>query len=526
MTHYVELENGYNCNPHFFSMASKIDCDVIIAGAGPAGASAGFHLAKAGLRVIIADWQSFPRDKTCGDFVSAVAVEELNTLGFPKALSPKYTNAVRNASVYLDGECLLTSVIPRRRGLKRAGLVIPRRVLDQWIASKAQEAGAELREETRVKSYHVSSRFADVMLQSRNLTRKVRAGVLIGADGSISGIARMMRGASVPEEDRMIAVRGYLGGVQGPADRADLYSTSEVFPGYCWLFPTREGDANVGVGVARKTIPPTRAHLREVLLRLIATHPALNARVAGAQLKQPITGWPLTTYNDRLPISAHRVILVGDAAGLIDPLNGEGIQYALLSGRWAAATIIDAYQAGHFSGAALKAYDRQVKAAIGEDLIIARALLQLICNRSFKPLWLNALRIISSQANQDPQYARVTGGVLAGILPARDLLQLRVIRGTLQQAAVMAGARAIRQLPSSPADILQLGIQVTQAAIEMFSPILPIHLKSSSGPTTFSSTASMSRAWPPATEPKRSHSKRRLCLTVGKWRAFKFARGE
>jgi hypothetical protein len=208
------------------------------------------------------------------------------------------------------------------------------------------------------------------------------------------------------------------------------------------------------------------------LLRLIDEDAALKRRLGGARLATPIVGWPLTTYNPRLPVVGDRVLLAGDAAGLINPLNGEGIQYALLSGRWAAETVIACAASRDFSGRALGAYAARIDDELRYDLSLSRTIVQLIRNRALNALWLEALRIIAAQARVDAEYARITGGVLAGILPARSLLSVKVVRDTVQQAALCLGIRTVAGLSFRPNDLATVGVRLSEAAVDIASTIL------------------------------------------------------
>ena len=326
-----------------------LHADVIVAGGGPAGAALSARLGSSGLRVLLADSERFPRDKVCGDFVGPAALAELAHLGVTDLPAYRATNIITAAALYLDGEELITRPIPQIAGLPPHGRVISRMELDHWIFDSARKAGAEIREGCRVTSFERRRTHVEVTVRSESGTRTLRGRVLVGADGSASTVARLMRGQGPCREDRIIGVRGYFEGVAGPEQQADLYFSRDSFPGYCWMFPTGRGTANVGLGMVPETLPPPEKHIREMLLGLIERDPAVRARLRRARLRGRLMSWPLTTYNPGLPLVDDRVLLVGDAAGLINPLNGEGIQYALLSARWAAETLLESARAGDFS---------------------------------------------------------------------------------------------------------------------------------------------------------------------------------
>lgn len=411
----------------------KLDAEVVVAGAGPAGAAVGLALARTGVRVILLDRERFPRDKVCGDFVGPAALLMLESLGLTDRPGYRTSNVIREAALFLDGQHLLTSALPRVANLEPFGRTITRVEFDEMIFRGACEAGVLALEEHALVDYEVEPDLVRISVKSKSGYSKLTARLLIGADGSNSTVAAVLRGSRPARTDRIVAVRGYYQGVAGPADRADLYFTGRSFPGYCWLFPTSATTANVGVGMVLDTLPAANEHLRDTLLHLVHTDPALRRRLGGAHLEGKIVGWPLSTYNPRMPITGDRVLLIGDAAGLINPLNGEGIQYALQSASWAAETALSGLRSGDLSAAGLEPYARRVAYELKYDMALARLLVRAISNRTFNPLWLRALRSITSRARRDPAYGWITGAVLAGLAPARQVLSPRVVYGTVEE---------------------------------------------------------------------------------------------
>lgn len=221
----------------------------------------------------------------------------------------------------------------------------------------------------------------------------------------------------------------------------------------------------------RNTLPTTREHLRTHLEHLISTDPALKQRMRFAGPVGNVVVWPLTTYNSDSPLVGDRTVLVGDAAGLINPLNGEGIQYALLSGIWAAEAVVACASCGDFSQAALAPYAQRVAEQFGRDFAITRTLVQLIRNQALNPIWIRALHLIVGRASLDDEYARVAGGVLAGVVPARNIFKPDIVRKTIEQTAVHAGAQ-VAGAPLTANGLLRAGIDATQFAIEVVSTML------------------------------------------------------
>jgi flavin-dependent dehydrogenase len=360
---------------------------------------------------------------------------ELEHLGITSHEKYARTNIIRHAAVYLDGKRLIRRPFPTSTGFPPYGRVIPRLQLDSWLIDAARQSGVTVIEGTRAVGFDTDQHSVVARAMQGRSPLEFRARILIGADGSSSTVARCLRGGGPPDSDRIVAVRGYYEGISGYEDQAALYFSAETFPGYYWLFPTGSHSANVGVGMLRETLPETTEHLPDLLLGLIKSDPALADRLGEAHLIGKIRGWPLTTYDSRLPLVCNRVVLIGDAAGFINPLNGEGIQYALLSARWAAKAVSACLATGDCSEPALQAYADEAELELRYDMALAGLVVQAIRNRHLTPVWLRILRMITARACQDGEYAEVMGGILAGLTPARDALRSRTIISTADQVA-------------------------------------------------------------------------------------------
>ena len=423
------------------------DCDVVVAGGGPAGAAAAARLAARGFTTVLVDRATFPRDKVCGDFVGPAALAELADLGVPGTAAFAATNIIGECSLHLDGDQLGALAIPQVGGLPGYGRVIPRRDLDAWIVDAARCAGATVLGGRTVTAIERAPGAVTVAGHGVAGPWQLRTRLLLGADGSTSLIARRLRGTPPPRQDRIVAVRAYFDEVTGPPGQADIYLCRDSLPGYCWLFPAGRGRANVGVGIAVATYPPARRNLRALLLRLIAEDPGLRDRLRGARLRGTIGGCPLTTYNPHLPLVGDRIMLLGDAAGLINPLNGEGIQYALHSARWAADIAADRLSSGRLDAASLAGYEHRVHHSLRHDMAFSRLIIQLIRNRALNPFWLGAVRSIAARATTDPDYAHRASCVVTGLAPANTALGLGVAAKTAGQAIISRRAGASPHRP-------------------------------------------------------------------------------
>ena len=418
------------------------------------------------------DQRSFPRDKVCGDFVGPAAIVELEALGVTARPDYAASNIIRQAALFLDGHELIRRRLPEVESLPSYGRCIPRMQLDHWLLEAASGAGAQIMPGTCVHGFDVTDDAIVVRAESGREPRRLRARLLIGADGSSSVVARELRGEGPADENRIIAVRAYYEGITAPEDRCDLYFSAPSFPGYYWLFPTGAGEANVGVGMVLETLPPTADHLRELLLALVARDPALSGRLTSARLRGKVVGWPLTTYDARLPLVGDRVILTGDATGFINPLNGEGIQHALVSGRWAAESTLDSLADDDFSKARLTGYANRAARELRYDVALAGLVVQFIRNRHLNQVWLEALKVISARARIDEEYARITGGILAGLSPAREALSVKVLGRTLDQAVYSTVLGTAWNALKGPAHLARKGADLAHAGVSVTTTLL------------------------------------------------------
>jgi len=419
-------------------------CDAIVIGAGPAGTVAATIMARRGLDVVLVDKGRFPRDKVCGDFIGPHAVRELRELDLAATLEPG--NRVGAGSVFAEGREILRNPLPTDGDLPPFGYVIPRQAFDERLFRAACSAGARPLEGQTFADYRLENEAVVVTLRADGGERVVRGRVLVGADGSASLVALRMRGRPQPKADRLIALRAYYDGVTMPLDSVEVHFHAKTFPGYFWIFPTGEGRANVGIGMVPQTVAAPKRHLRDMMLDLIANDPAAISRLGKGFAATKIAGWPLSTYNGRLPIAAAPVALIGDAAGFINPINGEGIQYALASGRWVAEAIADALESRTSIGAALDIYTRRVRREIGPDLDISRFIVAVASNRALNPAWLELLRVWCKRAARDPEYMAVAAGVVAGLVPSR-----RLFEPAIRNVSLSEGFAALRRATASDA---------------------------------------------------------------------------
>ena len=412
----------------------KYDCDVLIAGAGPAGSGLAFHLASKGFKVIVAEAEKFPRDKVCGDGVSPISLAELDRMGITQTQQFARTNEVKEVGLFIKNDKVLIP-LSKPDHLPFHARIIPRIELDHWIYEAAKKAGATYLESCRVVGYSIKPGVAVAALKQEQKSFSLKAKIIIGADGSSSTIARQMNGNKPNDEFQLLGLRSYYENVNGPTNRVDIYFTEESFPGIFWMFPKGPSGANIGMAMVSKTLPVKPSHVKELLISHIQNNKAIRERIGDGEMVGKIQGWPITFFNSKSIISGERIVLVGDAAGLINPLSGDGIQYALLSARWAAETITVCLEKNDFSEHAIQPYRKKIDRELGYDFALSNLLVQFPRNKSFSKLWMSLLETMIAQAKEDKIYADTIAGIFEGTYPSYKALNLSFILKSLKQGA-------------------------------------------------------------------------------------------
>lgn len=416
----------------------KYDADVIIVGGGPSGSVCAYYLAKAGVKVMLIDSKNFPRDKICGDFVSPIGLNELKKIGIWELDGFENTNLIFGATVFINGEPLITNKLPFIKGLPNYGRVIPRVILDNWIVEAAKKQGAEIITPCKLKHYSVNDNHVMITCDHDGIEKHFIAKLLIGADGSNSKVSRILNGNKLNPENKIVAVRAYFENLDCKSTHAELFFSSKCFPGYYWFFPTSATTANVGIGMMLESFPKEEKNLQTLLIDMIENDLSFRAKLGKGKIVDKIVGFPLSIYNPRATLVKDRVLLVGDAAGLVHAINGEGMQYAMQSGRWAAESIIKCLSLNDLSAKSLKIYEIKVHREIGFDMGVANIVMQFIRNRNLNPLWLKLLEIMIAQAKWDDRYANIAGGILSGMIPTSTALKFYFVRKSLFRGMIIS----------------------------------------------------------------------------------------
>jgi geranylgeranyl reductase family protein len=304
-----------------------------VIGAGPAGSAAAAWAVRNGHGVLVIDGQRFPRDKACGDGLTPRAVAELELLG----LGPWLDGKVRNRGLRMSGFGADVEIEWPGPSFPATGSAVPRTELDERIRQVALDEGAEML--LGIKAVDVKH---DSVGRATSVTLEDGSSIgcrdLIVADGARSTLGRVLGRQWHQETVYGVAIRGYLASPRSSepwiTSHLELRSpTGEVLPGYGWIFPLGNGEVNIGVGALATSKRPANAALRP----LMSHYTNLRRDEWG------FSGEPRAALSALLPmggavsgVAGPNWMLIGDAAACVNPLNGEGIDYGLETGRLAA----------------------------------------------------------------------------------------------------------------------------------------------------------------------------------------------
>jgi geranylgeranyl reductase family protein len=342
--------------------------DAVVVGAGPAGSVAALVLARGGARVALVDKASFPRDKACGDLVGPRGVQVLTDLGL------RVPDAGQGSDLLAVGPSGRRSRLPAYPGRSYPGhgIIVPRLAFDHALREAAVKAGA-IPVRARITAVETGQEGrVDAIVAGDG--QRLAGDVVIAADGALSPVARLA-GMLDPEAALWgFAIRAYVP-AEVPLPLLVLLDASpwRIYPGYGWLFPGADGQANVGIGVGLGR-SRGQAPLRGDLDRLV-TLLGRQGDLRGDARPGPVMGGWLRMGGTGAPPAAGNVLLAGDAAGLINPLQGEGIGPAMVSARLAAEAVL----AG--PDRAASTYSQAVEAAFGQYMAGAAALQHMLLHR-------------------------------------------------------------------------------------------------------------------------------------------------
>ena len=313
--------------------APDVTCDVLVVGAGPAGAAAAITLQRAGVATIVIDKARFPRDKCCGDGLTTLALREMEGLG----LEPARVNGWFDVdAAWLRSPSGREVCLPLPQ-TGRYAAVAPRFELDNELVATARRAGVDVRDGHGFTGIEAAAPDrVDVAVDGVGI---VRCRYIVAADGMWSPVRKAVGAAIEGYRGEWHAFRQYAGNVTGPAaKRLIVWFDADLLPGYAWSFPLPGERVNIGFGVLRNGAHKV-GDMAELWRDILARPHVQEALGEGFVLEGRHTAWPIPARVDGISLTAGRVLFVGDAAAATDVMTGEGIGQALLTGRLAAEAI-------------------------------------------------------------------------------------------------------------------------------------------------------------------------------------------
>ncbi|MEI6622175.1 MAG: geranylgeranyl reductase family protein [Actinomycetes bacterium] len=321
--------------------------DVIVVGAGPGGSSTAFHLAGHGLSVLLLEKTQFPREKVCGDGLTPRAVKQLVNMGVDISEDDGW---LRNKGLRILGAGHhLELPWPELASFPDFGLVRKRADFDQILVQHAAKAGVQVLERTNVtgpilddrsgRIVGVTARPVDEAGRPAGDEVSYKARLVVAADGNSSRLSLAMGLNKRSDRPMGVAVRTYFKNPNSNDDWLEswleLWDGTNLLPGYGWIFGMGDGTSNVGMGVLNSSKDFGKIDNKEVLLRWLATLPPERG-FTPENMTSPIRGAALPMGFNRQPHYTRGLLLVGDAGGMVNPFNGEGISYAMESAALAA----------------------------------------------------------------------------------------------------------------------------------------------------------------------------------------------
>ena len=390
--------------------------DAIIVGAGPAGSSAAIYCNKLGLNTLLLDKSIFPRDKICGDALSGKSVKILEELDLLQDLD-KLNGAIVNRIIFGNpnhSECELHLNKSLNKRHISHGFVIPRKIFDNYLFKKASDVSNVVSGFNVEDLIYNKSQVVGVKGKSINGEQKKYFGnIVLGADGPYSIVSRKSGLYNSDMNYTAVGLRCYYENIEDLTDQIELHYVNETIPGYFWIFPAGNKKANIGVGLLKSRAKKKKYNLQQILMQVINSKNFKHRFKNSKALEKP-KGWNLPFGNTKRGNHGNGFLLLGDAAGLVDPFTGEGIGNAMESGKIAADIVLKAKKINNFSNQILSEYDKVLWEYLGSELKTSTLLLKLAHYRIL-------LNFVIDRASRNKNIKNMISGMLADEVPKTEL---------------------------------------------------------------------------------------------------------
>ena len=350
----------------------------IIIGSGPAGIAAALRLSQLGIKHTLIDKDDFPRDKICGDALSGKVLNALKRT-FPAIYIELQSDAAALAThgiSFIAPSGVKTDLPFRKKDDPRTdptGFISKRLDFDYLLFKHIDPAFTQF----------IKAEVADVIIEEEKVivldkSKKIvtEGSIIISAEGARSLLAKKYTQYHKDPNHYCAGLRQYYSGVSDlhSENYIELHFIDALQPGYFWIFPLPNGEANVGLGMLTSAVSKNKLNLTELFDQIITTHPAISKRFKNAKPLEKVKGWALPLGSKKRQICNNRLLLTGDAASLIDPFTGEGIANAIISGIKAAEWTHKAHLEDNFNHSFLIGYEKELYSKIWQELKMSRQL--------------------------------------------------------------------------------------------------------------------------------------------------------
>jgi geranylgeranyl reductase family protein len=395
-----------------------MNATVTIIGAGPGGAAAALKLDRLGIPCVLLDKAVFPRDKVCGDALSGKVIYGLNRIDKQIALDLFAETDIRVGCwgikfVFPNTKMInITAPGVEKLDLKTAkseAFIAKRIDFDNFLVKEVRKSSLiDFRENIDVQSFErIDNQW---IIKDKQGETIIKTDLILDASGALSRFSEQIAGIKKDKKHLAGGIRAYYKNVKGFDDYnlIEIYFEKELTPGYLWIFPLPNGYANVGLGMRTDHISKGKVNLKKMLDDILKNNPRFKSRFEDAELDGKILGFPLPLGSKKRPISGDGYLLIGDAAALIDPLTGEGIGNAIVSGKIAGEIVQQAIENQAFDAEFLKQYDRAIYKKLWRELKISHQL-----QRMMQYPWI--VNILSSIALRSKEFTSVMTAMFTDI---------------------------------------------------------------------------------------------------------------
>lgn len=370
----------------------QLSTDILIIGAGPAGATTSLFLAKMGIPHLIIDAANFPRDKVCGDGLDLKVMRVLHHLDpaiVPHEMleNPHFVSSWGTRFWMQNGRAVdfVYEPSPNHQPPYPLFCCAKRFYFDDFLVKKLDPRFADFRPGVRAEKIERDGKGWRVFTagstasSGEEASLEIRARLLIGADGDRSVLLRALGERKIDRWHYAGTLRQYWSGVEDlhPKNLIEVYFPKGLPMSYCYIFPLPNGEANVGYGMVSEIAAQGRHNLRDIFKRLLTEDPVMAPRFRHAEALEAPVGWGLPLASRRRPAAGEGYLLVGDAASLVCPTSGEGIGTGMMSGYIAAQFVQNALKSKDFSREQFRHYDREIHRRLQDEIRLYQLMMRL-----------------------------------------------------------------------------------------------------------------------------------------------------